>query len=57
MSKLKMGSASVYANFQNLPAFVFGDYEGFDPERNTFDNGGGLYPTPFISSLGINLQF
>ena len=57
MSKLKMGSASVYANFQNLPAFVFGDYEGFDPERNTFDSGGGLYPTPFISSLGINLQF
>ena len=57
MNKLKMGSASIYANFQNLPAVVFGDYEGFDPERNTFDNGGSLYPTPFISSLGINLQF
>jgi TonB-linked SusC/RagA family outer membrane protein len=56
-SKLKIGSASVYTNFQNLPAFVFGDYEGFDPERNTFDSGGSLYPTPFISSLGINLQF
>lgn len=57
MKKLKMGGASVYVNFQNLPAFVSGDYEGFDPERNTFDSGGSLYPTPFISSLGVNLQF
>jgi TonB-linked SusC/RagA family outer membrane protein len=55
--RFKMSGASVYANFQNLPAFVSGNYEGFDPERNTFDNGGSLYPTPFISSLGINLQF
>lgn len=57
ITKLKVSGASVYANFQNLPAFVSGDYEGFDPERNTFDSGGSLYPTPFISSIGINLQF
>ncbi|ETZ20873.1 TonB-dependent receptor [Pedobacter sp. V48] len=57
INSLKMGGISVYANFQNLPAFVSGDYEGFDPERNTFDDGGGLYPIPFISTLGVNLQF
>jgi TonB-linked SusC/RagA family outer membrane protein len=57
LTKLKISGASVYANVQNLPAFVSGDYEGFDPERNTFDSGGSLYPTPFISSIGINLQF
>ena len=54
---LKIGGASIYANFQNLPAFVSGDYEGFDPERSTFDSGGGVYPTPFISSIGVNVQF
>ncbi|SHL67883.1 TonB-linked outer membrane protein, SusC/RagA family [Chitinophaga jiangningensis] len=49
-------SASVYANVQNLPSFTSKGYIGFDPEQNTFDNGGGVYPTPVIATFGINLQ-
>ncbi|MBV7532161.1 TonB-dependent receptor [Chitinophaga sp. sic0106] len=49
-------SASIYANVQNLPSFTSKGYIGFDPEQNTFDNGGGVYPTPVIASFGINLQ-
>ncbi len=32
-------------------------YEGYDPERNTFDAGGSPYPTPRIFTLGLNLNF
>jgi TonB-linked SusC/RagA family outer membrane protein len=47
---------SVYINAQNLPSFTTKGYIGFDPEQDTFGNGGSVYPTPFITSLGINLQ-
>ncbi|NIG57612.1 TonB-dependent receptor [Chitinophaga sp. Cy-1792] len=47
---------SIYANVQNLPSFTKKGYIGFDPEQNTFANGGGVYPTPVITSFGINLQ-
>lgn len=32
-------------------------YEGYDPERNTFDSGTNYYPTPRIFTFGINLNF
>lgn len=47
----------LYANAQNLGAFVRKDYEGFDPERNTFDSGDNFYPIPVIISIGANLNF
>ena len=48
----------VYANAQNLFTVMWKKgYEGYDPERNTFDAGGSPYPTPRIFTLGLNLNF
>jgi len=46
----------IYGNAQNLGALVAKDYEGFDPERNTFDSGSNFYPLPKIVSLGVNIN-
>lgn len=57
-SRLKMKRLYVYANAQNLFTIMWKKgYEGYDPERNTFENGAGYYPTPRIFSFGINLNF
>lgn len=37
--------------------YVEKGYEGYDPERNTFDSGTNYYPTPRIFTFGINLNF
>jgi TonB-linked SusC/RagA family outer membrane protein len=47
----------VYANAQNIGSLVNREYEGFDPERNTFDTGEFTYPAPRIISFGINVSF
>tara|TARA_R110002049_G_scaffold28018_4_gene96621 strand:+ start:27612 stop:30932 length:3321 start_codon:yes stop_codon:yes gene_type:complete len=47
----------LYANAQNVFTLVNDDYQGYDPERSSFDSGGALYPTPRIVSLGVNLNF
>ena len=48
----------VYANTQNLFTIMLKKgYEGYDPERNTFDSGTNYYPTPRIFTFGINLNF
>lgn len=47
----------VYINAQNLHTFVNKDYEGFDPERNTFNSGEFVYPAPRVFSFGINVNF
>ena len=57
-SKLKMQRLYVYANAQNLFTIMWKKgYEGYDPERNTFDSGTNYYPTPRIFTFGINLNF
>lgn len=56
-SKLKLEKLYVYANAQNVFTIVNKDYEGYDPERNTFDSGINMYPIPRIFSFGINLNF
>lgn len=57
-SRLKMQRLYIYANAQNLFTIMWKKgYEGYDPERNTFENGAGYYPSPKIFSLGINLNF
>ena len=57
-SKLKMQRLYVYANAQNLFTVMWKKgYEGYDPERNTFDAGGSPYPTPRIFTFGLNLNF
>ncbi|WP_143310531.1 SusC/RagA family TonB-linked outer membrane protein [Chitinophaga vietnamensis] len=56
MKTIRFRSANVYANVQNLPSFTSKGYIGFDPEQNTFGNGATIYPTPVITSFGINVQ-
>jgi hypothetical protein len=56
-SKLGFRKIYVYANAQNIYTLVNKDYEGYDPERNTFNSGTNLYPVPRIISIGVNLNF
>lgn len=56
-SRLGIQKFYLYANAQNVGALVRKDYEGFDPERNTFDSGDNFYPIPVIISIGANLNF
>jgi TonB-linked SusC/RagA family outer membrane protein len=55
-SKLGFRKIYVYANAQNIYTLVNKDYEGYDPERNTFNSGTNLYPVPRIISIGVNLN-
>jgi TonB-linked SusC/RagA family outer membrane protein len=56
-SRLGLSKLYVYLNGQNLFSVVNKDYEGFDPERNTFNSGDNFYPIPRILSFGINVDF
>lgn len=56
-SRLRLQTLYVYANAQNVFTIVNRKYEGYDPERNTFDAGDRLYPNPRIISFGINVKF
>lgn len=56
-SRLGLQKIYLYANGQNVFTVVTKDYEGYDPERNTFDSGDNIYPIPRIISFGLNLNF
>ncbi|MCL4481341.1 MAG: TonB-dependent receptor, partial [Bacteroidetes bacterium] len=56
-SRFGLQKIYVYANAQNVFTVVNKNYEGYDPERNTFDSGNNLYPIPRIISIGVNLNF
>lgn len=57
-SRFKIQKLYLYANAQNVFTVMWKKgYEGYDPERNTFDDGSRSYPTPRIFSVGINLNF
>ncbi len=47
----------VYLNAQNVFSIVDKDFEGYDPEKNTFTATENEYPVPRIISLGVNLNF
>jgi TonB-dependent starch-binding outer membrane protein SusC len=55
-SHLGLQKLYFYVNAQNVGSLVSKDYEGFDPERNTFDSGSHNYPIPRIISIGVNIQ-
>lgn len=55
--KMFLKKLYVYVNATDVFTIVSGKYEGFDPERNTFDGGGYHYPIPRVFSLGLNLSF
>lgn len=54
-----LGIRKLYAfvNAQNVFTLVNKKYEGFDPERSTFDAGDNFYPIPRILSFGVNVDF
>nr|WKN35409.1 TonB-dependent receptor [Tunicatimonas sp. TK19036] len=56
-SRLGLQKLYLYANGQNMFTLVNQDYQGYDPERNSFDAGYNLYPVPRIMSIGVNLTF
>lgn len=47
----------VYLNATDLFTIVSNKYEGFDPERDSFERGDYHYPIPRVFSLGLNLSF
>lgn len=57
LSKFGLQKAYFYLNAQNVFTLVTDDYQGYDPERNTFDSGLNVYPVPRIVSFGVNLNF
>ena len=57
VSRLGIEKIYVYANAQNLFSIVNKNFDGYDPEKDTFSSGVNLYPVPRIISFGINLNF
>ncbi|WP_339902955.1 SusC/RagA family TonB-linked outer membrane protein [uncultured Cyclobacterium sp.] len=57
VEKLGLQKIYLYVNGQNIFSIASDGYEGYDPERNTFNAGYRVYPTPRILSAGINLNF
>jgi TonB-linked SusC/RagA family outer membrane protein len=56
-SRINVQKLHVYVNAQNVFSFVNKNYEGFDPERNTFNSGENFYPLARIVSAGLNVNF
>ncbi len=54
--KLGLQKAYLYFNAQNIWTITSKEYDGYDPERNTFDAGARVYPIPRILSFGVNLN-
>jgi len=57
ITRLGLQNVYLYLNAQNVFTIVNKDYEGWDPERNTFTSDSNMYPIPRIASIGINLKF
>ena len=56
-NRLSMQKCYIYLNATDLFTIVSDKYEGFDPERDTFDSGYDQYPIPRVFSLGFNITF
>lgn len=57
VSQIGFEKIYLYLNAQNVFVIVNRDFEGYDPEKDTFSHGVNLYPVPRILSFGINLNF
>ncbi|MDR1203564.1 MAG: hypothetical protein LBL58_18305 [Tannerellaceae bacterium] len=52
-----MDKIYIYANAQNLFTLLWHkEYEGLDPERNTFGDGTDFYATPVTFTFGLNIM-
>lgn len=56
-NKLFLQKLYVYVNATELFTWVTKDYEGFDPERDTFGSGYYHYPVPRTFTFGLNVTF
>jgi TonB-linked SusC/RagA family outer membrane protein len=56
-NKVALQKLYVYVSGTDLFTLVSSKYEGFDPERDTFSDGYGQYPTPRVSTIGLNVTF
>jgi TonB-dependent starch-binding outer membrane protein SusC len=56
-SRLGVQKVYFYVNAQNVFVIVDKDFEGYDPEKDTFSHGTNQYPVSRIISLGLNLNF
>ncbi|MDD2953567.1 MAG: TonB-dependent receptor [Parabacteroides sp.] len=55
--KMFLQKLYVYLNATDVFTIVSSKYEGFDPERDSFERGDYHYPIPRVFSLGLNLSF
>ncbi len=55
--KLAMQNLYLYVNGSELFTIASSNYEGFDPERDTFNNGYNPYPVPRVFTFGVNVTF
>lgn len=55
--KMMLEKFYIYVNATDLFTLASSKYEGFNPERNTFDSGYNHYPTPRVFSFGLNVTF
>lgn len=56
LDRIKMDKLYVFLNAQNVFSKTSSEYEGFDPERNTFDSGYNFYPLPTTITFGLNIN-
>lgn len=56
-TRVGLGKIYIYLNAQNVFVLVDKDFEGYDPEKDTFSHGINQFPVPRIYSFGINLNF
>lgn len=56
-SKLGIQKIYLFANAQNVFVLVDKDFEGYDPEKDSFSHGVNQYPVSRIISMGLNINF
>lgn len=57
VNKMYLQKMYIYLNATDLFTLAKSDYEGFDPEQDTFKSGYNHYPTPKVYTVGLNLTF
>lgn len=56
LDRMNMDKLYIFLNAQNVFSKTSDEYEGFDPERNTFDSGYNFYPLPTTITFGLNIN-
>ena len=56
LNRINVDKIYLFLNAQNVISITSDEYEGFDPERNTFNSGDNFYPLPTTLTFGLNLN-